>query len=71
LDCVLDRELVELELAPDRVELLHRRLDQPDPGEPADTRRLCAHAGYLPVPLEPVPLSVNGAVDDHALILTV
>ena len=54
-DGVLDRELVEVELAPDRVELLHRRLDQPDPGEAAGVGRLGADARDLPGPFEPVP----------------
>ena len=70
-DGVLDGQLVQVELASNRVELLCGRLDEPDPGEAAGGGGLRADAGDLPVALEAVPLAVDGAVDDHARILTV
>ena len=70
-DRVLDGQLVQVELAPDRVELLRRRLDEADPGEAPGRGRLGSHAGDLLVALQPVALTVDGAVDDHARILTV
>ena len=68
---VLDGELVQVELAPHRIELLCRRLGQPDPGKAARRCGLRAHASDVPLALESVPLAVDGAVDDHAGILTV
>ena len=70
-DGVLDGELVELELAPDGVELHHGRLDQADPGEASAVLRLVAQTFDRPGPRDPASLAVDGAVDDHARILTV
>ena len=70
-DGVLDGELVELELAPDGVELGRGRLDQADPGEASAVVRLGAQTFDRPGPRDPASLAVDGAVDDHARILTV
>ena len=65
VDRVLHRERVQVELAPQRVELLLGRLVQPDPDERA---RLVAHVvGVLELHLAVAPLAllVDRAVDDH------
>ena len=69
-DGVLDRELVEVELAPDGLELLLGRLDEADPDEPRrrPLRREPPRPRRAVVRRFP---SLDGAVDDHAHILTV
>src|SRR4051812_48241343 len=66
VDRVLDRERVQPELGPDRLELLLGRLVQPDP----DPGRVVALAvlerlAQLEFPLPAFPVRVEGAVDDH------
>jgi hypothetical protein len=64
LDRVLDGQLVQVELAPDRVELARARLVEPDPDECVGPERLVGVLqGKLAGPAP--PLLVHGAVDDH------
>ena len=72
LDRVLDRELVQVELPPDGVELVHRsaRRARPRLKPPASTASSRSPSRSR-TPVEPPPVAVDGAVDDHASILTV
>jgi hypothetical protein len=65
VDRILDGELVQVELPTDGVELLLRRLVEPDPDERVvgSTRLACVWDGELA--RAPATGLVDGAVDDH------
>jgi hypothetical protein len=69
LDRVLDRQLVEAELAPHGVELLRRRRMEADPGE--DIGDATAFVGLFEVDLAGTAdaVFVQGHVDDHGGIM--
>jgi hypothetical protein len=63
---VLDRELVQVELGTDRLELLRRRLEEPDPHERAGLLPRLAGVVQRQRPGPAPPLLVDRALDDHA-----
>jgi hypothetical protein len=65
LDGVLDGQLVEAELLPDRSELLLRRLVKADPDEVPRLARRFERVGDGQPAFAPDPVLVNRAVDDH------
>ena len=65
VDRVLDRQLVQVELAPDGVELLLGRLVDAEPHERAVALGGLAGLGQRQVALAPAPVLVDRAVDDH------
>jgi hypothetical protein len=65
VDRVLDGERVEVELAPERVELLLGRLVEPDPDELAGLMALVVRVTELDLAVAPDAVLVDRAVDDH------
>ena len=70
VDRVLDREFVQLELPRHRVELLRGRLVEADPDEGVGAARGLERLLEREAADAPVPSLVDGAVDDHAGIIT-
>ena len=70
VDRVLDRQLVQLELAAHGVELLDRRLEEPDPDEGVGVAGRVVGVLESELALTAASVLVHGAVDDHPLIIS-
>ena len=66
LDCVLDSELVEVELARDRGELLLARLVEAEPGDGVGGLAGGVQLREVVRLRYPLAVAVDGAIDDHA-----
>ena len=66
VDRVLDRELVQRELARDLGELLARRAVEADPGDPAAVAAGRSHVREVLRLGDPLAVAVDGTGDDHA-----
>jgi hypothetical protein len=63
---ILHRELMEAELAPDGIELVLRRLEEPDPGEAAVDAAGLIRLIQIELARPADALLVDGHVDDHS-----